>query len=262
MNGNDIDVTNLDHLRAFDNDDIHAIIHLAAKSSVMESYASPYETYRTNILGTLNVLELARLKKVRSFVFLSTYLYGQPSYLPVDENHPIDAISPYHRSKLIGEQLCKDYSDNYGIDTVILRAFLIYGPNSRSYHFIPSIIRQIKERKKVTLSGQKTRRDFLYIDDFVTLIVRILSNFPRGYNLYNVGYGKSYSLVEVSQMLAKMLDKKISIEYDEKIRPNDVNNMVADISKVSNAFKWRPLVSMEKGLASCVGNSFVNSDNA
>jgi len=231
VSGGDHSESNLDVL---EKENIDAIIHLAAKSSAIDSFDKPYDAYRTNVLGTLNVLELARMKNISKFIFISTYVYGQPKYLPVDENHPVNPHSPYHRSKLIAEQLCKDYSNDFGIDIVTLRPFYIYGPDSRSYPFISSAIIQIKTKEKIKLSGEFTKRDFLFVSDFVSLIEAILNKFPHGYNVFNVGYGRSHTLKQVSCLIAKLLNKRVVIEYDTKMRPNDVNDMVADISKVSN----------------------------
>lgn len=247
------DITKIDKLHSYE-EGAEAIVHLAAKSSVPDSFHKPYETYYTNILGTLNLLELARLRNIKKFIFISTYIYGQPKYLPVNEEHQVNPHSPYQRSKLIAEQLCENYSNDFGINVVTLRPFYIYGPNARSYSFISSAIRQIKETGIVSLSGERTTRDFLFVDDFVNLIEAILNRFPIGYNVFNVGYGKSYTLKQVSEFLGRILNKKIIINYDEEMRRGDIISMVADISKVSQAFKWKPSVDLEKGLELIVKN--------
>jgi UDP-glucose 4-epimerase len=250
---NNLDVTDMNQLQSVDK--VQAIIHLAAKTGVMYSIDRPYETYYTNLAGTLNLLEFARLRNIHKFIFVSTYVYGEPKYVPIDEKHPVSPHSPYNKSKLLAEQLCQNYSDDFGIDIVTLRPFYIYGPESKSYSFISSAIRQINENEKVLLSGKHTKRDFLFISDFVNLLEIILDEFPTGYNLFNVGYGTSHSLREVAEILAKLLNKKITIDYDNECRPDDVINMEADISKVSNAFNWKPMVSIEKGLKLTIKNS-------
>jgi UDP-glucose 4-epimerase len=250
-----LDVTDLSRLLSYE-DYVDTIIHLAAKTSVYNSFRSPHDTYYTNLLGTLNLLEFARQKKVPKFIYISTYVYGKPQYLPVDENHPIDPHSPYNKSKLLAEQLCKFYSNDYGIDVVTLRPFHIYGSRPRTNSLIYCILEQITKRDgKVTLSGKSTKRDFLFIDDFLILIEEILKKFPSGYNVFNVGYGKSYTLIEISQILAKLLNKKISIEYcGKKLEVLDIPDIVADLSKISKEFNWKPAVSLEQGLQSTVVN--------
>jgi UDP-glucose 4-epimerase len=243
-----LDITNLHQLLNI-GDRVEAIIHLAAKTSVNNSLSSPYETYNTNVLGTLNLLEFARQKKVTKFLNLSTYVYGQPRYLPIDEGHPVEPGSPYNKSKMLAEELCKFYSRDFEINIVTLRPFYIYGSCPRRSSFIYDLIQQvIRNEQIITLSGESTRRDFLYIDDFLGLIEIILERFPHGYNLYNVGYGQSHTLGEVVQIMGSLLDKEISIRYNNKMRPDDVTDMVADISKVIREFGWKPSTPLRKGL--------------
>jgi UDP-glucose 4-epimerase len=229
-------------------ENVDAIIHLAAKTSITNSINNPYETYHTNISGTLNILDFARDRKIKKIINISTYVYGKPVYLPIDEKHPINPHTPYNKSKVISENLCKYYSQDYGINIVTLRPFYIYGPISNPLSFISSIITQIKKNGKVFLSQQGTKRDFLFIDDFTNLLLKILNDFPEGYNIYNVGYGKSHSLEEIIKIIEKIVNLKILIQYDKSIRPNDITEMVADITKVTKSFDWKPLASIEEGL--------------
>jgi len=99
--------------------------------------------------------------------------------LPIDEKHPVSAHSSYHKSKLIGGELCKDYSLDFGIDIVTLRPFLLYGPNAKPYMFISTVIQQIKNNGNVFLSKKYTSRDFLFISDFLDLVTIILNEFTR-----------------------------------------------------------------------------------
>jgi UDP-glucose 4-epimerase len=247
-----IDVTNIDELLKIDN--VDAIVHLAAKTSIPDSFKAPSEIYYTNFVGTLNTLEFARVRKIKKFIYVSTYVYGQPVYIPVDEKHSVNPHSPYNNSKLLAEKLCKNYSCSFGIDIVTLRPFYVYGPNSRNRSLIPSIIKQIKKDGKVRLSGKNVKRDFLFITDFVYLIEKILQDLPKGYNIYNVGFGKSYSLNQVAQRLAKLSGRKIEIEYSKTTKP-DVSDMVADIRKVSKGFNWNPAIDIKKGLRLIVQGS-------
>lgn len=241
-----IDILKKDQFSHIEN--IDAIIHLAAKTSITNSINNPYETYYTNICGTLNLLDFARERKIKKIINISTYVYGKPVYLPIDEKHPIKPHTPYNKSKVISENLCKYYSQDYGINIVTLRPFYIYGPLSNPLSFIPSIISQIKKNGKVFLSQKSTKRDFLFIDDFTNLLLKILNEFPEGYNIYNVGYGKSHSLEEIIKIIENIINLKIHIQYDKSIRPNDITEMVADITKVTKSFDWEPQTSIEEGL--------------
>jgi UDP-glucose 4-epimerase len=253
---NNVDVTSMDLLNSLEKG-ADTIVHLAAKTSVPASFSKPYETYYTNILGTLNLLELARTREIRNFIFISTYVYGQPSYLPIDEKHQVNPHSPYHKSKLAAEQICQNYSADFGMNVVTLRPFYIYGPNSRPQSFIPSAIRQIREKGSVILNSKRTALDFLFVEDFVELIKGIIQQFPIGYSVYNVGYGKSLTLRQVCELLARMLNKELIINYDEEMRPGDAINMVADISKVSKSFNWKPIIDLERGLELIIKNEVV-----
>lgn len=233
---------------------IDVIIHLASKTSIPLSLADPYDTYYTNIIGTLNILEFARNKDINNIINVSTYVYGRPLYNPIDENHPVNPHSPYNKSKLLAEELCSNYSKDYKLNIVTLRPFYIYGPLSKPLSFLPTIIHQIKTTGKAILSQKNTKRDFLYIDHFVKLILRIINDFPNGYNVYNVGSGKSNSLEDVIEILEKNMQRKVSIDYDESIRPNDILEMVADIRKVSNKFSWEPEIDLEEGLKRLLSN--------
>jgi len=233
------------------------IIHLASKTSIPDSFLNPYETYYTNVVGTLNILEFAREMKITNIINISTYIYGKPVYFPIDEKHPVKPHSPYTKSKLIAEKLCESYSEDYGIDIVTLRPFYIYGPYPNQHSFIASIINQIKMNQTVTLSGRNTKRDFLFIDDFIDLILKIISKFPNGYNAYNVGYGKSNSLEKVVEIIQKLLSININVEYNKDIRPNDIQNMIADISKLEKMYGWKPKTDLKNGLRKTLVDIFI-----
>src|SRR6266516_7820040 len=126
---NKLNVTDMNQFHSVESSDVEAVVHLAAKTSVDRASKDPYQAYYTNIVGTLNVLEFCRLRNIKKFIFMSSYVYGQPTYLPIDENHPVNPHSSYHKSKLIAEQICKYYSHDYSMDIVTLRPFLLYGPN-------------------------------------------------------------------------------------------------------------------------------------
>jgi UDP-glucose 4-epimerase len=115
-NKHEIDVTDMNRLRSIDK--VEAIVHLAAKTSIKDLLNNPYETHNTNLLGTLNLLEFTRLKDIKKFIYISTYVYGQPKYLPIDENHHVNPHSIYNKSKLLAEEPCENYADNFGIDIV------------------------------------------------------------------------------------------------------------------------------------------------
>jgi UDP-glucose 4-epimerase len=242
-----LDVTDLGQLVSACKD-VDTVIHLAGRTSIRRSQRDPYKTYFINYMGALNLLEASRLTNVKRLINVSTYVYGQPHDIPIKEKHRIDPHSPYTKSKLLAEMICQYYSCDFDIDVVTLRPFQIYGWGARPDSFIPSVIQQIARKGEVSLNGKNVRRDFLFVDDFVDLIVAILNNFPNGYNVYNVGFGKSHTLEKIAKILADQMNKRIKINYEETNPSPSGTNMQADITKVSEAFRWKPRVTIEKGL--------------
>lgn len=245
VHGKRIDVLNKDELESFQ--DLDVIIHLASKTSISDSISNPYDTYYTNIVGTLNILNSAVKNNIKKIINVSTYLYGNPTYLPIDENHALAPHSHYNKSKLISENLCKYYSEDFKLNVVTLRPFYVYGYSHKS-SFLSAVIKKILNDETVVLSNKNVQRDFLFVYDFVNLIDKVLCNFPKGYNVYNVGTGKSYSLEEVLKIIEDIVGKKTILKYDYSLRPNDITEMVANINKVMNEFKWKPTVDIYNGI--------------
>jgi nucleoside-diphosphate-sugar epimerase len=242
-----LDVTDLGQLVSACKD-VDTVIHLAGRTSIKRSLRDPYKTYFINYMGALNLLEASRLTNVKRLINVSTFVYGQPHDIPINEKHRIDPHSPYTKSKLLAEMICQYYSFDFDIDVVTLRPFQIYGWGARPDSFIPSVIQQIARKGEVFLNGKNVRRDFLYVDDFVDLIVAILNNFPNGYNVYNVGFGKSHALEKIVKILADQMNKRIKINYEKANPSPSGTNMQANITKVSEAFRWKPRVTIEEGL--------------
>lgn len=230
----------------FDQPTADVIVHLASKSYVPESFNDPEKFYRNNFLSTLNLLEKAK-KDNSKFIFISTYVYGKPSYLPIDENHPISPLNPYTQSKLICEELCKSYSRDFGLDVIILRPFNIYGPSQSSTFLIPTILNQIKF-KEIHLNDPKPKRDFVHVDDFVRAIKLIINTNFIGCNIYNVGSGKSYAISDIISFIQDHKNYEISVKYSNFERKGEVLETVADINKMSSHFGWTPKIDFNDGI--------------
>jgi UDP-glucose 4-epimerase len=162
-NGDDLSYKKiLDRIKEFD-----VFVHLAALSFVPDSYTKPHTFFDINFNTTLNALELCRKYKAK-MIFLSSYVYGKPHYLPIDEKHPINAFNPYAQTKIIGEKLCESYNKDFNVPCFILRPFNIYGPRQNSLFLLPSILEQIKAgQKKILLNDPTPRRDFVNIYDVI-----------------------------------------------------------------------------------------------
>ncbi len=246
-----IDLTNWGQLYDFIKTMPHidVLFHLAAIVFIPYSFKNPRTTYTTNMMGTLNMLEIARTLDIKKFVFASTYVYGWPQYLPIDENHPIQAISPYNQSKILGEELCKGYHNDYGLQCIILRPFNIYGTGQNKDFLIPSIIAQLPS-KKITLENPKPMRDYVYIDDIVSAYIKAATYDVKGVEIFNIGAGVSYSVKEIADKIISLSqNKEVTVSYTYKTRENEIMNIVADIQKAKEKMKWQPTIDIDGGLS-------------
>ena len=226
--------------------DFDVLIHLAAKSFVPEAFNKPIEFYRTNVLGTLNALELCRLNNAK-MIFISSYVYGDPEYLPIDEAHPTKAFNPYAQSKLIGEDLCKAYFRDYGVTSCIFRPFNIYGPRQAEHYLIPLIIKQARTGK-IALKDPRPKRDFIYIDDVVNAIGKSLELKLEGVEIFNLGSGVSTSISEIIYVLQKLLDRNLDVQFTNERRKGEVLETIADLNKIKSILGWNPRFNLLNGL--------------
>jgi UDP-glucose 4-epimerase len=232
--------------------DFDCVVHLAGKLFVPESYTYPLDFYTTNVQGTLNVLELARIRNAK-VIYFSSYLYGSPNHLPVDENHQLSPHNPYAQSKLIGEELCKAYNRDFGVKTIIFRPFNVYGKNQNLNFLIPSIINQCL-KGEITLKDARPKRDFIYIEDILSAIQLAIKNEDINFGIYNLGSGISHSVSEVVDIIIKNMGININAEYTNEYRENEVLDCVANIDKIKKELNWTPKISLEEGLKMVINN--------
>ena len=211
-----IDITDWHQLEPLKNFNI--IFHLAAKTYVPQSFEHPRDFFHTNIVGTLNILELCRINKSK-MVFVSSYVYGQPQYLPIDERHPVSASNPYSQSKIIAEQLCTAYNRDFNLPVIILRPFNLYGRGQNENFLIPTIIKQVKTGK-IILKDSRPNRDFLHIDDFTDLLVKAGQYDKSSFEIFNAGSGKSFSVKQVGDIICDLAGSDSVIEYQDQQRPS------------------------------------------
>ena len=249
--GHRIDVRDWQKIKKIN--DIDMVYHLAAKTYVPFSFENPRETYEVNVLGTLNILELSRLRDVEKIVFVSSYVYGQPRYLPIDEKHPVQPTNPYMRSKVLGEELCRAYNNDFGIKCIILRPFNIYGVGQSGDFLIPSIISQL-QGGKIKLKDSEPKRDYIYVSDLLNAL--IAAGKCNGYfEIFNIGYGESYSVKEIVDKIVQLYGKDVKINYKNERRKSEIMDVVADIGKAKEKLCWEPKVSIAEGLKRCVNHT-------
>jgi len=228
-------------------DKLDHVIHLASKTYVPASWENPLDFYRTNASGTTNILDLCR-KQGCSLTYISSYVYGTPQYLPVDENHSVAPVSPYNHSKLIAEDICRFYAEQFGVPVTILRPVNIFGPGQKENFLIPFIVQQVLDSsiKTVEVMDLRPKRDFLYIDDFVDLIISTIGR--KNYGIFNVGSGYSVSVQEIIETILKVsginkpyLDKKIE-------RKNEVWDVYVSVAKAKAELGWEPKTTLADGI--------------
>ena len=229
------------------NIDIDIVYHLAAITSVPFSFENPRETYDVNVLGTLNILELCRLCNADKIVFASSYVYGQPQYLPIDEKHPLQPTNPYARSKILGEELCRAYNTDFGVKCIILRPFNIYGVGQGKNFLIPSIIAQLRYGK-IELKDPEPKRDFIYISDVIDAYIKA-GEFNGDFEVFNIGYGKSYSVKEIVDKIIHLYGKDVKVKYSGERRKNEIMDTIANIKKAKEKLGWTPRVGIDNGLS-------------
>lgn len=227
---------------------INVVFHLASRTFVPDSWVNPEEYISDNTSMLANVLKLCR-KLNSKLVYMSSYMYGTPDYIPIDESHKCISLTPYHLSKKIGEEICKFYSDYYGVDVVVIRPFNVYGKGQNKEFLLPRVFYQVMDEKcnKIEVMDLEPRRDYIYVEDLVGIMVRLVPSI-EGYDVYNIGTGVSYSVLEVINTIQREFatDKRIVVKNN--IRKNEVMDCVADISHLRDKVGNVALMSLEEGV--------------
>lgn len=220
------------------------IFHLAALARVQPSIENPYKFNKTNVDGTLNVLLAARDANVKRVVYsASSSAYGNATIFPTPEDHPTDPLSPYGLQKLIGEQYCRVFHHCYGLETVSLRYFNVFGERQSldgAYKLVMGVFAKQKlEGKPLTITGDgEQRRDFTYVGDVVRAnLLSMQSNNVGIGDVINIGNGDNRSINQLADLIG---GEKIYIE--KRLEPNQT---LADNSKAKKLLNWSPSVSIE-----------------
>tara|TARA_R110002012_G_scaffold202239_1_gene371271 strand:- start:274 stop:1152 length:879 start_codon:yes stop_codon:yes gene_type:complete len=226
-------------------EDIDVVFHLAATPQVQYSIENP--TDNNNLHSLINMLDISKKVGVKKFIFSSSSaVYGNPKYTPIDENHPVNPLSPYALHKLIGEQYCKLYSDIYNLDTVCLRYFNAYGDrmsNKGAYRSVISIFKEQYDNKQLLniVNDGKQKRDFVHVNDIIQANI-LAANHSKNLNgdIFNVGTGQAYTVNEIADMFGG------GKEYGEiRIEPK---NSIAENAKIKLDLGWEPKGDLKKWL--------------
>jgi dTDP-glucose 4,6-dehydratase len=221
------------------------VLHLAALIAIPYSYHSPDTYVDTNIKGTLNVVQAARELGVSKVVHTSTSeVYGTALFVPITEQHPLQGQSPYSASKIGADQIAMSFHLSFGLPVATIRPFNTYGPRQSARAVIPSIISQIASGKTVLKLGSLTpTRDFNYVSDTVKAFEAIMNSDKAVGEVINTGSNFEISVGDTVQLIADVLNKKVTIETDqERLRPekSEVERLWADNSRLKSLTSWTP----------------------
>jgi nucleoside-diphosphate-sugar epimerase len=232
---------------------VEYVLHQAALPSVQRSVEDPVTSNLVNVEGTLNVLVAARETGVRRVVYASSSsVYGDSPQLPKVESMPTNALSPYAVSKLAAEAYCRAFTRVYGLETVSLRYFNVFGPrqdpNSLYAAVMPRFIEALLAKKPPVIYGDGTQsRDFTYIENIVQANLLALDAVGVGGETFNIACGESINLKAVLQYLAEFSSQVVEPEYQAP-RAGDVKHSLADISKAERMLGYRPAIPFREGL--------------
>jgi nucleoside-diphosphate-sugar epimerase len=230
-------------------DSIDIIFHCAAKSNILESFEQPAEFMAHNIGALYGALNIA-LKSRATFVYFSSYVYGQPQYSPIDENHPTAILNPYMASKLHGEQICLDFCAMNDLDCVVLRPFALYGANMKPGRLVSDMLQCLKQGQPLRVNSPEPIRDHLHVKDLCELAVKIVKHdapLPDS-PIFNLGSGFHCRNIELAEWVQRLSSVDCSIEVAHQDRRNDVFEVIPDLQKIKSYYDWEPKINIERGL--------------
>jgi len=228
---------------------IDIVIHLAARAGVRPSIDQPLLYERTNILGTINILECCKKHRIKKLIFASSSsVYGGNQKVPFSENDKVDTpISPYAATKKAGELLCYTYHHLYKLSIFCFRFFTVYGPRQRPEMAIHKFTRHILGGKAIEIFGDGTSsRDYTYIEDIINALINSLDKI-YGFEIINLGNSKPIKLSDLVNLIEKAIGKKALFRYVDT-QPGDVFTTFADIRKAKKMLKYYPKTSIKEGI--------------
>jgi UDP-glucose 4-epimerase len=228
------------------------IFHLAALADIVPSIENPEKYFNSNVVATFNLLNNLNIKRTRKFIYLaSSTCYGIPKFYPTKESEKINTKYPYALTKNIGEQLVTHWSNIYGLKSITLRLFNVFGTRSRTSGTYGAVFgvflaQKIKNFPLTVVGNGRQLRDFTYVTDIVDAII-LAALTKKSHEVYNVASGKPKSVNEIVKLLNH---KKTHIRK----RPGEPDITWADISKIRKDLKWKPKISFKKGVEMLLAN--------
>ncbi len=234
--------------------DVDTVFHLAAQIHVDRSYIEPRLTYEVNVIGTQNILEVARICDAKRVIYASTSeVYGSAQFVPIDEKHPLNAPHPYGASKIAADRMCYAYIETYGMDISILRLFNVFGPRQRDIGYggvISIFTRRVLNDVPPIIDGDgQQTRDYTYIEDAIKAYNLVLNRGEPLAEPTNFGSGKEVSILDLANMIIELCGKKGSLKPTHvEPRIGEVQRLIADATKAQKLLGWKAKYNFEKGL--------------
>ena len=233
--------------------DVSEVFHLAALIGIPYSYLSPLAYIKTNIEGTYNIIQSAKLLGTKNIIITSTSeTYGSAQYIPIDENHPKVGQSPYSATKIGADNLAISFHRSFGLPIKIVRPFNIYGPRQSARAIIPSISIQILNGlKEIKLGNLTATRDLTFVKDTVDGFLEISKEEKLNGESVNIGMNNEISISDLVMKISEIINKKVTIKTDEqRIRPekSEVSRLICDNSKIKKFTNWQPKYNLDQGL--------------
>ncbi len=231
------------------------IIHLAAIHFIPYCNQHPFKSSNINIQGTINVLNAAKsLKNLERMFFASTAAVYPICDYATPETQQTNPLDIYGLSKLAGEHLMNEFYLQTSIPTVVCRFFNAFGPNETNLHLIPEIQRQVNSGlRTIELGNLQPKRDFIHTYDMAKAILLLLNKFDSGIDVFNLGSGQEYSVIDVVKEFENQLGEEIAIKVDQsRVRKVERMHLLADISKLKAFINWEPEISLSEGIKTLI----------
>lgn len=232
------------------------VFHLGALIAIPYSYVHPREVIETNVMGTLNVLEAAKITKPSRIIHTSTSeVYGTAKSIPINEEHPLQGQSPYSASKIGADKIVESYYRSYELPVVTVRPFNTYGPRQSTRAVIPTIITQALTKDSIKLGELTSTRDFTFVEDTVRgFLCAAEAKAVEGREI-NLGSKQEISVGDLAKAIIKMIGREVEITCEnDRLRPtkSEVFRLYADNSLAHQIMGWQPLTSLDEGLAKTI----------
>lgn len=232
--------------------DVDIVFHLAALIAIPYSYVSPASYVKTNIEGTLNLLQTGLECGVEKIIHTSTSeVYGSAHYTPIDEKHPLQGQSPYSASKIGADMLAESFYRSFNLPVTTVRPFNTYGPRQSARAIIPTIILQMLRGTRLRIGSLHPVRDFTYVTDTAEGFIKAAETGGINGSVINLGANRGISVGELIEKVAQLMGQEVTIECEDKrVRPphSEVSRLICSNQKAQELLGWQPTIRLEEGL--------------